>query len=506
MSASPILEAAKQRRAKRTKELENMLAAATARGATALTDAESRAFEKLAAQIKDDDAQIKTLKREAKRLATAARAAATMTSPGAGRRGAYITSEAMTYSVGEPHSYFRDLACVTAAQRGWTGEINPGEAQARLNAHRKEVEIEARSDDAVRLMIDEMRMTPASLREMRVNPNTTAGTGGEFVPPLWAMSQYAAYARPGRVIANRIPTQPLPPGIDVINIPKIKGGSSTAVQAAQGNAVSSTDITTSTVAAAVVTIAGQQDISMQLLEQSPLAMDGVIYQDLMADYDQRLDLQVISGSGVNGQHLGVLAQSAAAANSSTSLNADVTKINAVTCASIIFFDGAVTSFTQYRSLNNAALNIETLRYASPTAIWAHPRRIASWAHASDASIGRPLFTRYGLMNGLGQPTNVLAQGVTGEINGIEVVKDANMPTTCSTGSITSGTGDCLALVKEDDMLLYEGTMRLRALPEVLSGTLQVRFQAFCYSAFAPHRYPPSVSLITGTTGLAAAAF
>ena len=502
----PILAAAKKRRAQRTKQLEGMLAAVQARGGTSLTDAESRAFEKLAAGIKDDDAQIKQLRREAKRLANAARAAASMTTPGAGRRGSYITSEPMTYGPDLTHSYFRDLACVTAAGRGWTGEIDPGEAQARLNQHRKEIDVEARSNDDLRRTLDEMRMTPTSLREQRVNPNTTAGTGGEFVPPLWAMSQYAAYARPGRVIANRIPTSPLPPGIDVINIPKIKGGSSTAVQAAQANAVSSTDITTSTVAAPVITIAGQQDISMQLLEQSPLAMDGVIYQDLMADYDQRLDLQVISGTGTSGQHLGVLSQTAAAANSSTSLNSDVTKINSVTCASIIFFDGATTSFTQYRSINNASLNIETLRYASPTAIWAHPRRIASWAHASDASIGRPLFTRYGIMNGLGQPTNVLAQGVTGEINGLEVVKDANMPTTCSTGSITSGTGDCLAVVKEDDMLLYEGTMRLRALPEVLSGTLQVRFQAFSYSAFAPHRYPPSTSLITGTTGLAAAAF
>ena len=102
--------------------------------------------------------------------------------------------------------------------------------------------------------------------EERTNPNTTAGTGGEFVPPLWLVGSYAAMARPGRVIANRIPSQPLPPGIDIINIPKIKVGSATAIQAAQGASgpVQSTDIQTATISAAVNTIAGQEDISMQL--------------------------------------------------------------------------------------------------------------------------------------------------------------------------------------------------------------------------------------------------
>ena len=67
---------------------------------------------------------------------------------------------------------------------------------------------------------------------------------------------------------------------------------------ANAAAVQSVDIVTTSVSAPVNTIAGQEDISLQLLEQSPLAMDGVIFDDLSRDYDQRLDLQIIGEEGV----------------------------------------------------------------------------------------------------------------------------------------------------------------------------------------------------------------
>jgi hypothetical protein len=75
-----------------------------------------------------------------------------------------------------------------------------------------------------------------------------------------------------------------------------------------------------------------------------------------------------------------------------------------------------------------------------------------------------------------------------------------------TGAVSGGTGDVIAVLKEDDLILYWGVVRLRALPEILSGSLQVRFQLFCYSAFIPNRFAPSTSIITGTSGLAAPGF
>jgi HK97 family phage major capsid protein len=249
----------------------------------------------------------------------------------------------------------------------------------------------------------------------------------------------------------------------------------------------------------VNTISGQEDISLQLLEQSPLAMDGVIFDDLSRDYDQRLDLQVILGSGANGQHLGVLNVAGATSNT------NILKASQITVSSASF----VASGGQYNSIVNGVNQIETLRFNSDNlAVWVHPRRSNSWAFAVDGN-GRPLFVKgsYQPWNALGvNEPNPLFQGVAGEVFGLPVVKDANMPTTMNGTATTGGTADPIVVLKEDDLVLFEGAVRMRALPEILSGTLQIRFQLYAYSAFIPNRFPPSISQLTGNTGLAAPTF
>ena len=81
-----------------------------------------------------------------------------------------------------------------------------------------------------------------------------------------------------------------------------------------------------------------------------------------------------------------------------------------------------------------------------------------------------------------------------------------MPTTMNGTAVTGGTADPIVVLKEDDLILWEGTPKFRALPEILSGTLQVRYQMYCYSAFMPNRFAPSISIITGNTGLATPAW
>jgi hypothetical protein len=62
----------------------------------------------------------------------------------------------------------------------------------------------------------------------------------------------------------------------------------------------------------------------------------------------------------------------------------------------------------------------------------------------------------------------------------------------------------------DDLLLFEGEIRTRVLQEILSNTLQVRFQIYSYLAFLPNRYQDANSRIisygnvnSGTTAGAA---
>jgi hypothetical protein len=383
---------------------------------------------------------------------------------------------------------------LTVPQAGWSDQIDG--ARARMERHLRVVEVEARTDPKV------AEMWRGAKYEMRTNPNTSAGTGGEFVPPLWLVSSYVPYFRPGRVCANRCVNRPLPPGIDVINIPKITTGSTTAIQAAQANAVSSTDIVTSSASANVNTIAGQEDISLQLLEQSPIAMDGVVFDDLTADYDQRLDLQIISGTGANGQHKGVQVVTQSA-------TPGITTAFYSSSTSATFYGTAAGNVP---AIIQGVNNIETIRFAAPTAIWVHPRR-ANWWLAGGGSSGaadtthRPLFLAGPMFNAVGQSADAgsVPQGVAGSIFGLPVIKDANMSTACLTGAPTGSTQDVAIVLKEDDMYLWEGQLKMRALPEILSGTLQIRFQVYAYSAFMPDRAPAAIA-VAGGTGFAAPTF
>jgi hypothetical protein len=51
---------------------------------------------------------------------------------------------------------------------------------------------------------------------------------------------------------------------------------------------------TATVTAPVRTIAGQEDVALQLLDQSPIAFDQIVFEDLIADYNLQLDTQLWS--------------------------------------------------------------------------------------------------------------------------------------------------------------------------------------------------------------------
>ena len=55
----------------------------------------------------------------------------------------------------------------------------------------------------------------------------------------------------------------------------------------------------------------------------------------------------------------------------------------------------------------------------------------------------------------------------------------------------------MIVARFSDFWLFQETTRLRALPEILSGTLQLRYQAYVYLAFCI-RFDPSIAVISGT--------
>jgi HK97 family phage major capsid protein len=318
-------------------------------------------------------------------------------------------------------------------------------------------------------------------REIRTNPSRVDGQGGYLVPPLWVMDEFIPALRAGRAFAdNGVTKLNLPGGTDSINLPKMATGTSVNVQTADNASVASVDFTDTTVSAPVRTLAGQQDVAMQLLEQSPHQMaDEIIGRDLIADYNRRLDLQCLSGSGAAGQLLGI-----------DSLSGGV---------AVTYTDASPTVPELYAPIGQLLSQIASQRFEPPTAIFMHPRRWF-WIMSALDTAGRPLVVPGGNgFNPIATMDGANAEGRVGTLGGLPVFSDANIGTT-----LGGGTEDRIYAVRQPDLYLWEGTLRLRVLQEVLSGTLQARIQAYNYVAFMPNRYAVSVGQIAGS-GLAAPA-
>ena len=417
-----------------------------------LNDEEETEFRTLTDKVKDTDEEIRTLEErvaelsdEDDRTKRAASAQRRLKAVDASLR----VNERRTYEKGNGRSYFADLMRSSILQ--------DDEARTRLQNHAQDVEQEQR--DLTR----------------------TDTAGGYFVPPKWLVDQAIDIARAGRPFANLVSNQPLPPGTDSINIPKITTGTATAIQTADNAAVQETDIVDTVVTAGVKTIAGQQDVAIQLLDQSPVAFDELIFRDLMADYATKVNVQVLSGTNASGQVQGTLGTSG---------------INAIT-----YTDATPTVAELYAKLADAVQQIHTGRFLPPTVIVMHPRRWGWFLAALDSS-NRPLVVpnQNSPMNALGVADAPASQQVVGTIMGLPVVTDPSIPIT-----VGAGTEDQIVVMRASDLVLWESGIKSRVLPEVGSGTLTVRLQVYGYVAFTAARLPKSISVISGT-GLIAPTF
>jgi HK97 family phage major capsid protein len=457
-----MLKTLRKRLATINTEIRAINDAAEAENRSDLTEEETARYEALCAERSDKEARLAQLEDEETRRAADAEARANLgddDEPDDIEPRARVISEPTVYGRAAGNSYYLDL--VRMQVNGDSG------ARTRLERHAKELDVD----------IPARRKAGKSTDfEKRVNPNRTDGQGGFYVPPLWLIDENIPFLRAGRTAADLCTKMDLPGGTDSINLPKLLTGTSTATQT-DGGAVSSTDLTDTSVTAPVRTIAGQQDIAMQLLDQSPIAFDEIVTKDLMGDYNRTLDTQILIGSGAGNQLKGLV-------NASP---------NAIT-----YTDASPTVPELYLPLAQAQSQVARQRFAPPTAWLLHPTRWY-WILSALDSQNRPL-----VLPGAMSPYNPIgedekaAEGYAGILAGLPAYIDANIPTT------VGGNQDVIYGSKWDDLYLFEGSARTRVLPEVLSGTLQVRIQLWNYVAFLPDRYAVATSAINGT-GLAAPA-
>lgn len=349
-------------------------------------------------------------------------------------------------SEGGQHSFFQDLYF---AQKG------DGAAVARLQRHQREMAVE--------------------LRDM----SSTAAAGGEFLPPLHLQQEWAALARAGRPFANAVRSRAMPAVGMSFTIPRVTAGTSTAAQT-ENAAVSDTDATTDEITVNVRTIAGQVDLSRQAFERSEPGLDEVLFADLAADYATTLDTQLVNGNGTAPNLRGILNNA---------------NINEVT-----YGDADPTVPELYPKIADAINQIHTNRFMAPDAIFMHPRRWAFFLSALDTS-NRPLVTPYAPQNALARFDAVAPENIVGNLQGLTVFVDPNIPTNLGTGT----NEDAIIVTRLADNLLWETDPRTRVFESVGSNTLTIRLQVFGYVAYTSDRYGSAHTKITGS-GLVAPTF
>jgi HK97 family phage major capsid protein len=331
-------------------------------------------------------------------------------------------------------------------------------------------------DPAVRERFNRYQAEVAVKREERA-ASTSSFAG--LIPPDYLVEDYALIARAGRPFLNSVRGLPLlPEGMQLV-IPRGTTGASAAVQGTENSNVSSTDQVWGNLTIPVVSIAGQQDVSRQTLERGTPGIDSIIFSDLAAAYAVAADQQGLNGSGASGQALGLL--NTAGIGQSTA------------------FGAAVTAATFYKKVAGAIAYVLTTRLLPPDVIWMHPRRWAWFESQVDAN-GRPLVVpnAQGPFNAVGvtdAPQNPTGQVPVGNMLGLPVIQDANIPTNVGTNS-----EDVVIVGRWEDDLLWEdgdGSPTDLTFEQTLGNQLTVKLVAYGYKAFSAGRFPAASAVVGG---------
>lgn len=455
----------------------------------------------ITAKVEKIDDQVRAAEAAAKAERKAAKAAAARVDLGVGDGAPTalgnlrVGNEPQVYGPGSGNNFLMDQMKVAADQFGGrTGTA----AQARLAEHAKQIAVEG---DAAkrRIMSGSPRVTRTGFNSDRYfvsqiregfaatglstfeaqnrDLSTAAGAGGEFVPPMYLTEEWIAFARAGRVFANACRRQDLPPGTMSISIPKVDSGVTVSPQGTQNTNVSNTDLGTEYVTFPVITVAGAQNISLQLIERSPVDFQGVAFSDLAAAQAQAVDQQAIAGSGTGGQVTGVIN------------TGGIFSLNYATDTS-----GVIASFMG--NVAHAKADIAGARFAPATDIFMTPARW-EWLEQQVDTNGRPLITpvNNGPFNAFQiSAETAVAQGATGgRMLGLNVWQDANIPSNLGTGA----NQDALIITKTDDIYLYETPVISRALSQTLGAQMTIVCQLYSYMAYTAARYPTGIAYVTG---------
>ena len=433
-------------------EMDAILEAVATENRTDLTNDESAKFDALAEESRSLDSKIEKLTAQAAADAKAAEARSLVADVAMPKTGAAkVIREARTYTPESGLSFVKDAF---AAKFG-----NDYAAQERLARHSREEEIERRD----------------------VGTGNFAG----LVVPQYLVDLAAPLARAGRPTADFATNKhALPAAGMTLNISRMTTGTSTAVQAAENDAISETNADDTLLTVDVRTIAGQQDISKQAIERGT-GIDQFIIQDLIRGWHTTLDNQILNGDGTSGAMLGIDAQPGK---------------NVIT-----YTDASPTVAELFPKLADAYQQIQTNVFLNPTHWIMHPRRLAFLLAAVDDA-KRPLVVPAlnGPMNTIATGAGAIGYGNSGyTLMGLPIIADANVRTNAGAGA----NEDRIYCVVAPELHLWEqaGSPFALNFDATGAGSLTIKSVVYGYGAFSAGRYPAATSVIAGT-GLTAPTF
>jgi len=337
------------------------------------------------------------------------------------------------YRVGSERSFFADMLWSAGGEDQLRGQIPPPYI-GDVAAARKRL----------------------SFATERRDLSVTAGAGGDFAlnftptaAPGYVGAAFAAAVRAKAVVAGLLHHEKLPPHGVKIETTRLTTGAAAAVQTSDNSAVQETDIVEALVTSNVATIAGQQDVSQQLLDRADpgSSIDLVLARDLGNALGLELDKQILNGAGSAGQLRGFI---------NVSGITSVTKTN-----------GAPTGLTNLLALGDLAAQTAAAYGQLPDTLLVAPRRLA--------------YMRSKLANQIEWP----------------VANVVSTPALHTTDGASTNQDEAFAIVA-DEVWLFGGEPRFRVMLEVGSATLTARFVADMYAGLLAHRMPAAIGRLSGS--------
>ena len=376
-----------------------------------------------------------------------ARAAATLA-----ERGTLAVRERMPYGPGSEFSWFRDKARVTSATA--PPALPPsGSSAGRWNPNPRGEYGPPNLPSDGKLEAAVARLSIAEGRAL----TTATGAGGDFMMPTGGAPGFVAdlFATSAKALgryAAALRHEPMPAAGTLIQAPKLTAAATVAIQL-DGASDSATDPTTGQASEHYSFSSGHIDVERQAFDRSNL--DVVLAKELGELLGQKLDQQVLQGTGANNQLLGLLTASGVTTTTYTDASPTAAKV----------LQQAIT-----KCLSDTA----TARGASDGfLVLLHDRRFL-W-----------LASHLGFDPGAGLAD--LGLGAT-------FVRGQLMPTNLGGGT----NQDPVIVLRREDVPLFVEPPGFRVFENPLSGNLRVRVQAFQYSAFLPDRFAAAIGVVNGT--------